>query len=146
MGPGDGFVLHHLRTALIGKAIHRSSPIIKCTLSPHVCSKHSCCTITFPTGSPSLFEGMAGHRNHPLSGGPYRWVRSFNQPWEASPVIPESPKALDDFPWNPTWVHEETKSERVQRLGIRSKTRGSCASFWSCLKDAFSTFHDINAS
>jgi hypothetical protein len=86
---------------------------------------------------------MSARRNHPLSGGPYRPVKSLNTAWVASPVIPESPKAFDGFPWNPAWVHEETNSEKAQRLGSRSKRRSSCV-FKRCLKNMFSAFHDFD--
>jgi len=77
---------------------------------------------------------------HPRNGGFYRWVDSFDVPWVPSPIIHEP---FDGFPWNPTWVHRETQSERTRRLGIRSKRKSLCGLLRSCLKDLLSASRDI---
>lgn len=86
---------------------------------------------------------MSRRRNYPLSGGPYRWINTFDTAWQASPMVTDPPDIFDGFPWNPTWVHEENAAEKARRLGIRPKTKSSCGSFWGCLKELFSTLRGI---
>jgi len=67
---------------------------------------------------------MSQRRNYPLSGGFYRWIRDLDTPWEASPIITDSPDAFEGLPWNPLWIREGVRTERAKRLGARSKTKG----------------------